>query len=105
MIDDLAPDPKRTLLDAATKIVTGDRRRDYGGALDNHDQVAALWRAYLRDRPASDITAEDAAVMMVLVKIARLSTSPAHYDSQVDIAGYAAVMNEIRVQRQQRSTP
>lgn len=92
---ELPSDPKVELLDAAKAVCTGDRRRDYGDALGNHSQVAALWRSYLGDRPVSSITAEDAAVMMVLVKIARLAKSPAHYDSMVDLAGYAAVMAEI----------
>ena len=95
-------DPKATLLDKAREICTGDRRKDYGGALENHEKIADLWRVYLGERPADDITAEDVAVMMVLVKVSRLATSPTHYDSMVDIAGYAAVMNEIRETRAQK---
>ena len=37
-----------------------------------------------------------AAAMLILVKVARLSSSPWHRDNWVDIAGYAACGSEVR---------
>lgn len=42
-----------------------------------------------------EITAEDVAVMMALLKIARIGTGTATDDSWVDLAGYAACGGEI----------
>ena len=40
-------------------------------------------------------SAYDVAVMMALLKIARISENPQHMDSWVDLAGYAACGGEI----------
>jgi hypothetical protein len=51
----------------------------------------------LRDYAAIDapVSATDVAVMMGLLKIARIKTSPAHADNWVDLAGYAACGGEL----------
>jgi hypothetical protein len=87
-------DPAAILLDQAKKIVTGARRQSYGTPEDNFTCIADLWTAYLQRRSAvkqeygPDQT--DVAVMMVLMKVARLAETPNHADSWRDIAGYAA---------------
>ena len=73
------------ILYEADKLTSGDRGRDYGHPLDDYTRTAALWSAYL----GLTVTAEQAQVCMMLVKISRLKNSPAHHDSLVDIAGYA----------------
>lgn len=81
------------LLDQARAIVAGARRKAYGTPEDNFACIAGLWTTYLRRRfPAGpvDLTAADVAVMMVLMKCARLAETPAHADSWRDAAGYAA---------------
>ena len=42
-----------------------------------------------------DIEPEDVAIMMGMLKIARLASNPQHMDSWVDLAGYAACGGEI----------
>ena len=42
-----------------------------------------------------DISKEDVAVIMMILKICRLKTSPAKADSWIDIAGYAACGAEV----------
>lgn len=79
---------RRTLLDEAAEIVTKDRNTTYGEPEDTFSRIAGLWSSYLRGR--NPITATDVANMMILMKVARLSTNPGHRDSWVDIAGYAA---------------
>lgn len=79
------------ILDKAKECVCGQREQDYGKPEDNFATIAELWSAY-KD---ADFTAEDVAMMMTLMKIARIKTGTATEDSFVDIAGYAACGGEI----------
>lgn len=94
------------MLHAAADLVGGQRANDYGDKLANHERIAALWNMWLRERKYiffagaeaesdSEIIAYDVAMMMLLVKVARLMNSPGHQDSHIDIAGYASIMEEI----------
>lgn len=89
------------MLQHAASIVGGQRAVDYGDKTINHGRIARLWNEWLResrsldDRPEDGITAYDVAMMMLLVKVARLMHSPGHPDSHVDIAGYASILEEI----------
>lgn len=80
--------PTRTqILQSATAIVQGEREQSYGGPESSFTAIAELWTAYL-GRP---VHAQDVALMMALMKIARLKTAQGvHWDSWVDLAGYAA---------------
>lgn len=83
---------RRKLLETATAIVCEDRNQQYGGPEDTFKDIAALWSAYLNE----DIGSEDVAIMMMLMKVARLKASDYRSsDSWVDIAGYAACGSEI----------
>lgn len=84
-------------LDTAKLIVLGDRENQYGSPQDCFDRIAALWDVYLEGAAGGrpQITPADVAAMMVLVKVARLVSSPSHWDSWVDIAGYAACGAEV----------
>ena len=53
--------------------------------------VCGLWRSY----KGVDFTATDVAMMMALLKIARIRGGNATEDSFVDLAGYAACGGEI----------
>lgn len=89
------------LLQEAAKIVGGQRAKDYGPKLQNHQRIASLWNMWLSNVKAGTtvdewvIDAYDVAMMMAMVKIARLMHSPGHADSHLDIAGYAAIGKEI----------
>jgi hypothetical protein len=79
-----------TILREAEELIRGERAVVYGDAKINHDRIAALWNAYITGKyGVSSLEAIDAAIMMMLVKIARLEHTPNHRDSYVDIAGYA----------------
>jgi hypothetical protein len=75
----------------AADLVGGDRARQHGDALAAHNTVAALWSAYL----GTPITARDAALMMVLLKVARTKTGAFNLDDYVDAAGYAGIAVEV----------
>lgn len=62
---------------------------------ENHQRIADLWNAYLNGRRAL-IAPEDVAVMMILLKVARLGNGY-HRDSVVDIAGYAGVLEKMQL--------
>ena len=49
--------------------------------------------------PDSTITAEDVALLMMQVKIARLAKSPDHKDSILDVAGYAGCYDLLQEER------
>lgn len=79
------------ILDAAKKCVCGQREQDYGTPESNFQLIANLWRMYL----GVDISATDVAMMMALLKIARIKNGGGTGDSFVDLAGYAACGGEI----------
>jgi hypothetical protein len=73
-------------LDRAKQCVCGQRVNEYGSPEDNFQLIANLWSAYKN----TEFTAIDVAMMMALLKIARIKTGTATEDSFVDLAGYAA---------------
>lgn len=86
------------MLRQAATLVGGQRAKDYGDKTENHQRIADLWNYWMvqryKDQPAM-VSAYDVAIMMVLMKISRLMHTPGHSDSHVDIAGYAAIAEEI----------
>lgn len=91
---------RKDILEAASKVVYAeDKEHDYGKPEDNFATIAKLWNTYLEatcDDPDRSVClgSRDVAVMMILLKIARLSMSN-KADHWVDIAGYAACGGEI----------
>lgn len=83
---------REEILDNAKKCVCGQREQEYGKPEDNFQTIANLWNAYLG---TSLVKSSDVAMMMALMKIARIRTGTATEDSFVDLAGYAACGGEI----------
>lgn len=74
-------------LSEASKAVLTDRSEAYGGKPENNfREIGRLWSVYL-DREISD---QDVAVMMILLKTARIKTGRHKDDNWIDVAGYAA---------------
>ena len=90
------------ILAKADELVNGDRAKDYGHPLDNHSVTAEMFSAFVARKYGLNVTfqAEDVAVFNMVQKIARLSNSPGHMDSLVDIAGYAATYQMILDKRE-----
>ena len=79
------------ILQDAEKCVCGKREQDYGTPENNFMRIANLWSAYTGHN-YSDV---DVAMMMALLKIARIKSGTSTVDSFVDLAGYAACGGEI----------
>lgn len=79
------------ILEKANECVCGDREQDYGSPENNFQLIADLWSAYLD----FDISAVDVAMMMSLLKVARVKSGRCHEDNFIDLAGYAACAGEI----------
>lgn len=88
---------RAAVLEKARACVCGEREEDYGSPEDSFGCIAELWEAYLRAAciaPNAVVTVTPAyvAMLMALLKIARVGTSfvGGTADSFVDLAGYAA---------------
>ena len=85
---------RKELLEKAAEITEGARQKHYGTPEDNFKNIAEFWQLYLSQRfenaDESEISPTDVAIMMLLMKVARLVHDPHHDDSWLDIAGYAA---------------
>lgn len=90
----LADDERSTrthILQEVDSIINGDRARDYGKVEENFENIAQLWSAYLACRGVFiNLNPLDTALMMDLVKTARIATNPLHRDSWIDKIGYSA---------------
>ena len=96
------------VLEAARKCVCGQREQDYGTPEDSFSVIAHFWNAYLDAahpevnlkgvaecmEVSEIITPKDVAVMMGLLKVARIAKG-SNPDSFIDLAGYAACAGEI----------
>ena len=79
-----------SLLSQATATVMGARQDSYGTPEANLGRTAALWSAYL----GIDVSAQDCALMMALVKVSRLRNGYQR-DSYVDLIGYTALAESL----------
>lgn len=83
---------RKDILAEAERCVCGRREEDYGSPEDNFYKISKLWNAYLGDNVTDS---HDVAIMMALLKIARIRTGQIKEDNYVDLAGYAACAGEI----------
>ena len=82
----------KTLLTTAIELVGGDRQKDYGDKVDNHNNIAELWSAYKDVK----ITPHDVAIMMCLLKIARTKLGEVSPDTYIDASAYMAIAGECK---------
>lgn len=76
----------------ARRLVYGDRNADYGPPVMDFACTGKKWAATLSayfGKMIDDIPPEIVSVMMMDLKTSRLAHKPAHYDSRVDVIGYA----------------
>jgi hypothetical protein len=72
------------------EAIIADRGAQYGSPRENMQNIAKRWSLTLKTK----ITPEQVCLCMLDIKMARLSHG-IHADSIQDIAGYAAVLNQV----------
>lgn len=80
--------------------IVRERADTHGDFLETHERIANLWNAYLSNRKCGlgpRIGARDAAMMLMLMKIAREQGGDFNLDTILDILGYGAGVGEIAV--------
>jgi hypothetical protein len=85
---------KASILNEAEALVNGDRAAAYGPPEENWGRVRDMARASGR-AGLSEITCEDLAILMVLVKVAR-ETASSKRDNCVDGAAYFHILDQVR---------
>ena len=78
-------------LKIALKLLRGKRQHEYGDKKINHENIAKLWSVYLDIK----ISAHDVAMLMLLLKIARVKFGNPSSDTYVDMVGYSAIAGEL----------
>ena len=87
---------RRSILHRAHEAVNGDRQENYGDQLENFTNIADRMTITLRTKLVEPITPQEVALLMLDVKLARLSkTGGRHTDSIVDVAGYAECLDKV----------
>lgn len=83
---------RKEILKQAEKTVCTDREGQYGSPEDNFRRIADLWTTYCG---GYSFEPKDVAMMMSLLKIARIATGKHKDDNYIDLAGYAACGGEL----------
>ena len=78
------------ILKTAMDLTGGERNKDYGGPVENHQHIASVFNAVT----GHEITAADAAIFQVCAKLCRMRTSPMKADHYVDGAAYLGIAFE-----------
>jgi len=75
----------------AHDIINGERLDNYGKPENNFKLIAKFWSEY----KGVDFTDVDVAMMMLLLKVARIKTGCGTMDSFVDAAGYVGLAADL----------
>lgn len=79
------------ILLSAHKTINGQRVDIHGQPEDCFNTIAKLWSIWI----GKELTAHDAAVMLNLMKVARMKHGAGSIDSYVDACGYIALAADI----------
>lgn len=81
--------PRGDLLDEAKVLITNDRNNQYGHPLGDHFRVAEILNALGYRRDGQRLLPHDVALIMISLKLSRLTWNSKKRDSWCDVAGYA----------------
>ncbi len=87
---------REEILQKAIQCVTVDRQATHGKPENSFADIAHLWSWW----KGIEFTHHDVAVMMGLMKTARIKANPDHEDSYVDNCGYYSLAAELKPQPQ-----
>jgi len=88
---------RSSVLDTAKQYVTEDREAMHGEMEDNFESIGMLWEQYFSYEWSFSPT--DVAVMMTLLKIARIKTNKDNPDNYIDACGYMACAGELALKK------
>lgn len=91
-----------TVADEAKHLVFGPRENSYSHALDDHGCAAEIASSLLKGKLKESLSAEDIQLVMMTVKLSRLSRDLYHRDSLVDLIGYGLCLEETQRERVRR---
>ena len=74
-----------------TATLIAERRKAYGDPTISMAEVVQRWSITL----GRTVTPAQVVLCLIDLKLARLGHDPAHQDSALDVAGYAAVLHEV----------
>jgi len=88
------------MLKIAIKTINGERQDTYGDPEDSFEIIANYWTTYLESVWHEDVflKKQDVAMMMTLLKIARISGQEYSQDNFVDAAGYLGIADDMAAQ-------
>ncbi len=69
------------------QIIIAQRAKTHGDADETNNRIADLWSEYL----GQPVTAQDVAVLMILLKVGRCKRGSPAREHLEDVAGYAAI--------------
>lgn len=81
---------RNTPLDEARMLINADRNKEYGEPYENFRDIAEMMTVLIRPilKDGARVRVEHVAMMMMAVKLSRMTTSPTKLDTWVDICGY-----------------
>ena len=88
---------RSSVLDTAKQYVTKDREATHGDMENNFEAIAMLWEQYFSYEWSFSPT--DVAMMMALLKIARLKSNKHNPDNYIDACGYMACAGELALKK------
>lgn len=95
---------RKSLLDDAAQAVLFQRNKTYGEPDEDFQRIAKTLNALGYSGPdGRALLGHDVSVIMVALKLSRLTWSPTHRDSWLDIAGYAACGSETALMEEGRT--
>jgi len=80
---------KEDVCDIAKRLTSYDRQLDYGSPIEDFTKQSRMWSVILQ----TNVTPQQIAMCMIAVKLCRMTNSPRHRDSVVDIVGYARCLD------------
>lgn len=80
---------KEDVCDVAKRLTSYDRQLDYGSPIEDFTKQARMWSVILN----TNVTPQQIAMCMIAVKLCRLTNSPRHRDSAIDVVGYARCLD------------
>jgi hypothetical protein len=80
---------KEDVCDVAKRLTSYDRQVDYGSPIEDFTKQAKMWSVILN----TNVTPQQIAMCMIAVKLCRMTNSPRHRDSAIDVVGYARCLD------------